>query len=504
MESLAVFLVLSLYFLCLAVLSGYGLHRWYLLALYLRYRRRAGPPPANPEVWPLVTVQVPLYNEMYVAKRIIEAVCNFDYPRDRLDIQILDDSTDETQAIAAAEVDLQRRAGVTITHLHRTLRTGFKAGALQAGLGRARGDLVAVFDADFVPPPNFLREVVPQFADARIGMVQTRWGHLNRDYSALTRVQALLLDGHFVIEHTARHRSGRFFNFNGTAGVWRRACIDDAGGWQSHTLTEDLDLSYRAQLQGWRFVYLPQVQAPAELPVEMGSFKSQQHRWAKGSIQTARKLLPNILRSNQPLAVKAEAIFHLTANVGYVLMAVLALLVVPTIWLRRGINLEWMFVAVDLPLFALSTLSIAGFYAVAHREATGSFRGIGRMVPFLMAMGIGLCLNNARAVIEAATGRLSEFRRTPKYNLSPGEGAASRRYRGVVGRDVWIETALAVYFAVALVAVMVERMWTATPFLALFELGFGYTALTSLVQARRRSAPVERPDPSLAPVVAHR
>ena len=475
-------LILSLYFGCLLVLSAYGAHRWYLLWLYRRHRRDGATPLRRFDQLPRLTVQLPLYNEMYVAERLIDAVCALDYPLDRLDIQVLDDSTDETREIVARKTAACAARGFDIVHLHRTDRSGFKAGALGAGLRVAKGDLIAIFDADFVPQPGFARELVHHFSDERVGMVQARWGHLNTDYSPLTRVQSLLLDGHFMIEHTARNRSGKFFNFNGTAGIWRRACIEDAGGWQHDTLTEDLDLSYRAQLAGWRFVFLPDHVAPAELPLEMGAFKSQQHRWAKGSIQTARKVLPRIYRSALPWPVKLEATVHLTANIGYVLMVLLALLVVPAIWLRVDIA-PWMVALVDLPIFTLSSLSVAAFYWAARREAVGSRRAILRWVPALMAVGIGLSINNARAVLEALAGKESSFRRTPKYNLGSGEPIARRRYRITINSDTWIELALAVYFAVATGAVMSAGMWGAVPFLLLFEFGYAYTSISTFVQA---------------------
>jgi cellulose synthase/poly-beta-1,6-N-acetylglucosamine synthase-like glycosyltransferase len=477
--------VLSLYFGSLLVMTAYGCHRWYLIWLYLRHRRAAARPPARFSELPRLTVQLPLFNEMYVARRLIEAVCALDYPRDRLEIQVLDDSTDETTRVVAEVVERYRRTGFDIVHLHRTDRAGFKAGALEAGLKQARGDLVAIFDADFVPEPGFARNLVHHFTDAQVGMVQARWGHLNPHHSALTRVQSMLLDGHFVIEHTARNRSGRFFNFNGTAGMWRRECIADAGGWQHDTLTEDLDLSYRAQLRGWKFVFLTDEVSPAELPIEMGAFKSQQHRWAKGSIQTARKLLPTILRSDLPLRVKAEATVHLTANVGYVMMVVLALLVIPSVWLRATVS-PWLVAAVDLPLFAGSTISVVAFYFVAQREALGTWRGILRWVPFLMAVGVGLSINNGRAVMEALAGRQSSFRRTPKYNLASGERLATRRYRVTVNRDTWIELALAVWFTVGTTAIIAAGMWAAVPFLLLFQIGYAYTAISTLLQSSHR------------------
>src|SRR5262249_14633961 len=275
--------------------------------------QRALPLPP-PERLPRVTVQLPLYNEMYVVERLLESVCAIDYPRDLLEIQVLDDSTDETQAIASAAVARYREKGFDVQYLHRDERTGYKAGALDAGLQSAKGEFVLIFDADFIAPPEVLRTTLGHFADPRVGMVQVRWGHINREYSLLTQVQSVLLDGHFVLEHGGRNRAGRFFNFNGTAGVWRPTGSEDAGGWQHGTLTEDRDLSYRAQMRGWRFVFVQDVVSPAEVPVEMNAFKSQQHRWAKGSIQTCRKLLPRILASPLPLPIKVEAAFHLTAN----------------------------------------------------------------------------------------------------------------------------------------------------------------------------------------------
>ena len=482
--------LLAVYFFILVMLAVYGMHRWHLLWLYRRHRGDVHLPPrrfADTEL-PTLTVQLPMYNERYVAERLIDAACAIDYPRDRLEIQVLDDSTDETAKIARDAVERWRARGIDVRYLHRTDRSGYKAGALAAGMRSARGELVAVFDADFVPAADFARRLVDPFSDPTVGMVQARWGHLNRDHSALTRVQAMFLDGHFVIEHTARNRSGRFFNFNGTAGIWRRTCIEDAGGWQHDTLTEDLDLSYRAQLRGWTFVYLPDHVAPAELPEEMSAFKSQQHRWAKGSIQTARKLLPTILRSGLPRRVKLEATFHLTANAGYLLMVALALLVGPAVWLRRDIS-PWLLAAVDLPLFTLSSVSVAAFYLAAHRAALDRARGPLRWIPFLMAVGIGLSINNARAVVEALRGKVSEFRRTPKYALTRGGSLATRSYRGRVNRDTWIELALALYFGAVVVLAALTGLWAALPFLALFLGGYGYTAGATLAQSARTPGP---------------
>src|SRR5882672_10648617 len=327
-------LTLATYFFVLIVLAIYGWHRYYLVYLYMRNKGKepkAGPP-LDP--LPVVTIQLPLYNEMYVADRLIESVCAIEYPRELLEIQVLDDSVDETRSIAESAVRRFAAQGIDIKYYHRADRVGFKAGALEAGLKTARGEFIGIFDADFIPTTDFLTRLMPHFADPGVGMVQARWGHINQDYSLLTKIQSILLDGHFVLEHGARNRSGRFFNFNGTAGAWRRRAIDDAGGWQHDTLTEDTDLSYRAQLRGWKFLYLPDIECASELPVEMNAFKAQQARWAKGLMQTAKKILPRVLRSDEPTHVKAEAVFHLTANVSYPFMVILSTLLLPAMIVR--------------------------------------------------------------------------------------------------------------------------------------------------------------------------
>jgi len=365
-------LIVLPYFAVLLVLAAYGLHRYWLVYSYVKYRDNLPPAAPEPAEWPPVTVQLPIYNERYVVERLIETVCRFDYPRERLEIQVLDDSTDETQQVAQACVERYQALGLRIHHLHRDNRHGYKAGALAEGLKSATGEFIAIFDADFLPGADFLRRTVPYFGPYfgdpanRIGMVQTRWTYLNRHYSALTEVESILLDGHFVIEHGARARSGCFFNFNGTAGVWRRAAIEDAGGWQHDTLTEDTDLSYRAQLRGWRFHYLPQIECPSELPVEMNGFKTQQARWAKGLMQTARKILPQVLRADLPGVVKTEAVFHLTSGITYPLMVLLATMLLPAMVVRfyQG---WFQMLLIDLPLFLASSCSISGFYLASQR-----------------------------------------------------------------------------------------------------------------------------------------
>ena len=365
----------------------------------------------------MVAVQLPIFNERYVASRLIEAVAALDYPRDRLELQILDDSTDDTREIVE-QVLRELPPDLRASHVRRPDRTHFKAGALAHGLERSRAELVAVFDADFVPPPHFLRATVPMFDDSSVGMVQCRWDHVNTDYSLLTRMQALLLDGHFSVEHLARSRAGCFFNFNGTAGVFRRTCIDEAGGWQGDTLTEDMDLSYRAQLKGWRFVYLPEVACPAELPVRMNAFLNQQHRWAKGSIQTARKLLGQIWRAPVAWRVRIESTFHLLGNLAFPLLLSAIAVALPLQVARLATGAEvplWLAALEGIPLLA-GTAGVLAYYGTSQlglrRPAGGWWR-----IPLVLAVGAGLCLNNTRAVLSGLTKRVGEFRRTPKHRV---------------------------------------------------------------------------------------
>jgi cellulose synthase/poly-beta-1,6-N-acetylglucosamine synthase-like glycosyltransferase len=476
-------LILVLYFFVLSILAIYGWHRYYVVYLYMKNRDRVPGPVPLPDMLPAVTVQLPIFNEMYVADRLISAVADLDYPRDLLEIQVLDDSTDETTGIAELAVRRLAARGFNIHYLHRVDRRGYKAGALEAGLREATGQFVAIFDADFVPPTDFLRRTLGYFeADPKVGMVQARWGHINQDYSLLTKIQSILLDAHFVLEHGGRHRAGCFFNFNGTAGVWRREAIETAGGWQHDTLTEDLDLSYRAQLAGWRFVFLPDLVSPAEVPVEMNSFKSQQHRWAKGSIQTCLKLLPRILRSNQPLGVKAEAFFHLSANFNYLLMSLLSVLMFPAMYVRY--NMGWTeMLLIDVPLFAAATLSVCNFYIVSQRELYPDWRQRLKYLPFLMSIGIGLCVNNTRAVLEAMFGRQSEFARTPKYGIErDSDEWVGKKYHQTVGVQPMVELALGLYFTGTVFYALANQIYGTLPFLMLFQIGFLYTGLLSIFQ----------------------
>ena len=474
--------ILATYFFVLVILAVYGWHRYYLVYLYMTHKDRQPVPQGTLEALPPVTIQLPIYNEMYVADRLIDAVCQIDYPRDLLEIQVLDDSTDETQSVAERAVRRNAAQGINISYIHRADRTGYKAGALEAGMRTATGELIAIFDADFIPTEDFLRRTVPFFAEPKIAMVQARWGHINQDYSLLTKIQSILLDGHFVLEHGGRNRSGHFFNFNGTAGIWRRTAIVDAGGWQHDTLTEDLDLSYRAQLRGWRFVFLPDLIAPAEVPVEMNSFKSQQHRWAKGSIQTCRKLLPRILASDLPRGVKVEAFFHLTANFNYPLMCVLSVLMAPSMVIRY--NMGWYeMLLIDIPLFFAATASVANFYMVCQRELHKDWISRAKYLPFLMSIGIGLAVNNTRAVFEALFNKQSEFARTPKYRVeTQADEWIGKQYRQNFVVQPVIELTLGLYFTATVFYALGNGIYGTLPFLVLFQIGFLYTGLLSIIQ----------------------
>jgi cellulose synthase/poly-beta-1,6-N-acetylglucosamine synthase-like glycosyltransferase len=488
--------VIALYLLTLGVLALYGVHRSVLLWLYLRHRRNWPTSHARfaEAELPRVTVQLPMFNEMYVARRLIDAVARIDYPRDRLEVQVLDDSTDATAAIARERCESLRDEGLDITYFHRKDRTGYKAGALEKGLARAKGDFIVVFDADFVPGRGILGDLIHFFTDPHVGMVQARWGHLNPAKSALTRCQAMLLDGHFVIEHAARNRSGRFFNFNGTAGIWRKAAIVSAGGWQHDTITEDMDLSYRAQLEGWKFVYAPQVSVPAELPCDMSSFKSQQYRWAKGSAQTARKLLGKIVRAPVPLKVKMEACFHLTNNVAYVFLLVLTALQLPNMLIRRQMEHPELLM-LDVPLFLATCGSVASFYLIAHRDLHGDWKTGMKWLPAMMALGIGLSVNNGRAVLAGLLGGDVEFVRTPKRgDAAEADLAGSSRYHGAWSWHNAIELAFALYCSITLVAAVVTQSWASLPFLLLFSAGFVHVGVASLhegLQIRRHQGESE-------------
>jgi cellulose synthase/poly-beta-1,6-N-acetylglucosamine synthase-like glycosyltransferase len=480
------YVILFAYFAILATLAVYGAYRIKQVVDFWRYRNFVPKPLrryADDEL-PRVTVQLPLFNELYVVDRLLKAVTEIDYPRDKFEIQVLDDSTDETVKVAEAVVAKYASQGFDIQYIHRDDRTGFKAGALENGTKQAKGELLAIFDADFVPKPDFLRKLVDYFTDPLVGCAQMRWAHINGSYNLLTRLQTIMLDGHFVVEQTTRNRTGGFFNFNGTAGIWRREAIATSGGWQHDTLTEDTDLSFRAQLMGWKFVYLLDEESPAEIPVEINAFKAQQRRWAKGVMQVGLKLYPRIWLAKLPLRVKLEMFFRLTGNISYPLMIVASVLQFPLLLVRYNQPFYHLMV-LDLPLLFFSSISVVMFYgtAVWYLDEKRTPRLL--HLPLVMALGIGLAFSNARAVFEALLGVKTEFVRTPKYRVEETTDATWKRkkYKRKRGLLPLIELSFAVYFLLAILYAVRLHMWGTIPFLTLFFFGFGYMGVMSILQA---------------------
>lgn len=483
---MAQIIIIALYLIILAILALYGFHRAQLLFLYFRHHRNTPKAPAEFEELPFVTIQLPIFNEKYVVDRLLDSVAKIDYPIDRFEIQVLDDSTDETQEIARKKTEELCERGFDAVYIHREDRTGYKAGALEEATKVAKGEFLMVFDADFVPNPDILKSLIHHFTDPEVGMVQARWTHLNRNYSLLTQCQSMMLDGHFIIEHIARNRSGRFFNFNGTAGIWRRSAITDAGGWQHDTVTEDMDLSFRAQLRGWKFVYVPQAVAPAEVPCEMNSFKSQQYRWAKGSAQTTRKLLWTVIKADIPLKIKIECIFHLTNNFAYLFLVLLAILQLPNMLMRLKLDRPELLL-LDAPLFAATTGSIVLFYLVSQKALYGDLWSAMKRLPVMMALGIGLSINNSRAVLEGLFGDDVEFVRTPKHGVVGDEKQAvwkKKSYRANFPVHSLLEIGLGLYFAATIGLAIYVGSWISIPFMVLFMVGFLYVGALSLYQHR--------------------
>jgi cellulose synthase/poly-beta-1,6-N-acetylglucosamine synthase-like glycosyltransferase len=477
--------ILLAYFTILTILAVYGGYRIKQVIDFWRYRKFVPQPKAlyDEADLPRITIQLPLFNEMYVVERLLKAVTQIDYPRDKFEIQVLDDSTDETQKLAETTVARYAREGFAISYIHRSDRTGFKAGALENGLKTATGELVAIFDADFVPRPDCLRRLVHYFTDPIVGCAQMRWSHINGSYNLLTRLQTIMLDGHFVVEQTTRNRTGGFFNFNGTAGIWRRRAIELSGGWQHDTLTEDTDLSFRAQLMGWKFVYLLDEEAPAEIPVEINAFKAQQRRWAKGVMQVGLKLYPRIWSAPLPFRVKLEMFFRLTGNISYPLMIIASLLQFPLLLVRYNQPFYHLMI-LDLPLLFFSSISVVLFYgsAIWYLDQRRSPRLL--HLPLVMAIGIGLAFSNARAVFEALIGIKSDFVRTPKYRVekSDDETWKRKKYKRKRGLLPLLELSFALYFVLGIIYALRLQMWGTIPFLFLFCFGFGYMGVMSLLQ----------------------
>ncbi len=475
------------YFATLIILSIYGLHRYETMRRYIKYKKNL--PKTAPhrfEQLPKVTIQLPLYNERFVVERLLEEVTKIEYPRELLQIQVLDDSTDETHPFTQRLCNQYQAAGFSIEYRHRTNRHGFKAGALQEGLETATGELIAIFDADFLPSADFLDRTVHFFADPGIGVVQTRWSYLNKEFSILTQIEAMLLDGHFVLEHGARCGSGLFFNFNGTAGILRRKMIDDAGGWEHETLTEDSDLSYRAQLKGWRFVYLPALDCPSELPVETYGFQVQQARWAKGLTQVAKKLLPRVLKADLPWRVKLEAVMHLTPNISYPLMIVVSVLALPVMIVRFYMGVFQM-ALIDFPLIVASFWSISAFYIYAQKELyPKTWWKSFAFLPMLMAAGVALTVSNTKAVLEAILGIRSSFVRTAKYAIGAQKvKIKDSAYRRRSGWLPYIEIAIGAYFVYTIEFAIETYNFLAIPFLLLFVCGYWWAGFSTLYEEYR-------------------
>ncbi|MFZ9940588.1 MAG: cellulose synthase family protein [Luteolibacter sp.] len=470
------------YILVLIGLAGFGSHRLGIVFLYLKHARKRPEPVSRFEELPVVTVQLPVFNEMHVVDRLLNAVAALDYPKDKLQIQLLDDSTDQTVDICREGIDRLKALGFDADHIHRSDRTGFKAGALENGTRTAKGEFLLILDADFVPNPDLLQKTIHFFSDEKIGLIQTRWGHLNRCYNVLTRIQAMFLDGHMELEQTARNRSGRFFTFNGTGGIWRKSCITDAGGWEHDTLTEDMDLSYRAQLKGWRFIFLNDVETPAELPIDMDGFKSQQHRWTKGSIQVCKKVLPAIWRSDVPFSVKLEATFHLTSNFAYLLLILLCFLIYP--------NQQWQpdfgtftYYIINVPIFFFSSVSVIVFYLFSQKALRpGTWWKEIPYLPLLLALGIGMSISNAKAVLEAVFNHQTAFVRTPKYGISQNKATDWKKssYKAMKTLTPFVELLFGSFFLFVVIEAAMKGNVSSAILLLPFPIGFFYTSLSSL------------------------
>ncbi len=466
-------IVLYSYIFSLTILLIFSSHGFIMLYYHRKYKKVNPLQDKSDVCSKKISVQLPLFNEMYVAERVIDAVCKLDYPKELFEIQVLDDSTDETFNIVQKKVKQKKFEGFNIKHIHRVNRKGYKAGALKEGLETASGEFIAIFDADFIPPKDFLRKTMRYFTKKEIGMVQTRWGHLNENYSVLTKVQALALDGHFVIEQSVRNKSGFFINFNGTGGIWRKECIMDAGNWHDDTITEDLDLSYRAQLRGWKFIYLRDFKTPAELPSEINALKAQQFRWTKGAIETAKKMLPLVWKSKLPLRIKVQSTFHLTNNLVFPFILLAGILNVPLIFIKNAGPYDVFFNFMSV--FALAFVSSFLFYLYAQKDVYSDWRKKMTLFPIFMAGSMGLAVNNSRAVFEGLMNRKSEFVRTPKYQIvDKNDKLAENKYfkNTKVESSAFIELLLALYCFIGVGASIYFREFAAIPFQLMFFFGF--------------------------------
>lgn len=474
-------IILFTYIGSLMILFTFGSHGFIMIYYYLKHRHKRDDFSNQLENYPVVTLQLPIYNEMYVIERLIKTVCEMDYPIDKLEIQVLDDSTDETVEIVDNIVKEYKLQGFDIHHIHRTDRSGYKAGALKEGLKVAKGEFVGIFDADFIPRKNFLKIVLPFFKDPKIGMVQTRWEHLNRAYSLVTQIQALALDGHFVLEQQVRNKAGYFINFNGTSGVWRKECIFDAGNWEADTLTEDLDLSYRAQLKGWKFRYLTDFTTPSEVPSEINSLKSQQFRWTKGAIETARKMLFRVWMAKLPLKTKIMCTFHLTNNIVFPFILLACLLNMPIVLIKNTGLYDTYFLFMSV--FVLAFIASFLFYLYSQKDVYDDWRSRILLFPVFMAGSMGFAINNTKAVFEALINKKSEFVRTPKYGIEGDKDKwQDKKYvhKKFVKFSVILELLVALYSLACVVVSAVTLQISAIPFQLMYTFGFGLVAYLSI------------------------
>jgi len=472
-------IILNTYLFALFVVGIFSLEAAYLIYNYLM-RKKVHLKSIEPGNIPLVTVQLPIFNEIFVAERLIDSVCALDYPKEKLEIQVLDDSTDETRKICSELVSKYKSAGFNIELIYRENREGFKAGALKHGLATAKGEFIAIFDADFLPEKNFLLKTINYFKDKNIGMVQTRWEHLNEEYSFLTKAQAFGLAGHFIIEQNGRNNAGLFINFNGTAGIWRKVCIEDAGNWQADTLTEDLDLSYRAQLKGWKFVFLNDVVTPSELPAEVNALKSQQYRWTKGSVETALKILPKVWKSNNPLRLKIHSTFHLTNNLVYPFILILALLNLPLIMIKNTLPESKIYFFI-FSFFLISFLISFVFYAISQKMIYKDWIKRLFIFPIFMSGSMGFSINNSKAVMAALMKRKSPFERTPKYHLTGKQGTLNlKKYKPRFDNMVLFEIIMAIYSLVGVGVALYYSEIGIIPFMMMFFFGYSLIAYLSI------------------------
>lgn len=487
--------VLTIYGLSLVLIVLYSLMQLHLVITFLRWRKKCKPiaPLTGDEDLPFVTVQLPIYNELYVIERLLDSVTAMDYPKDRFEIQVLDDSNDETVEVTAKKVEELRKKGFLIEQVRRPDRVGFKAGALGYGLNFAKGEFIAIFDADFMPRPDYLRATLPNFDDEKIGVIQARWEHVNQNYSILTEMQAFHLDAHFTIEQFGRDVGGFYMNFNGTAGMWRKQCIIDAGGWEADTLTEDLDLSYRAQMKGWKFKYVDHIGAPAELPAEMGALKSQQYRWMKGGAEVARKMLGTLWRSQAPLGTKLHGTAHLLSSSVFILVLTLGATSVPLLYLKHTLFGGKMdFLIGPITALFISFMILAFMYFISFRQREKNFwsalKRFGKFfIPYL-SLSMGMSLHNSIAVLQGYWGKKTPFIRTPKFDLKKkGDNWKKHKYKTAkVKPTVYIELLMALYFCIGIYLTFKFDDFAVLPYLLMEAVGFATVGYFSFRHALMR------------------